>query len=904
MVSLHAGLQLWGVAALVGPCGVGKTRVRRAFMNSIKEIQTPAVNKSFHARPDSVIRKIGRRASVSTPKGRRSSIIFGTRTTDLNESIHYIFPSNLTMRELYGATTDELAGGWIEGLLGHTIKMLKEEMIVKKAEAALVKASSSTAGIPRVKAHYLVVDGCRRCGVFEVLLDMVVNNALKLPNGEEVSIVDVPIFMLLEMTDVSWVSPSHISRIGLVVLGLAKCSGVSLPGIFINTCNSISENVHESYHLSLVDHVRELSAKLTILDILGVLPHRKRNNQLQSVAFSDPDKVVQCATAAANILKAILTVVYNKGERSFNDEPESSSVPLSNSANVDTVPEPSLVAKAVLTYAILWARRSFISNPEHEPTKGLLTAWIDDIGEVLPLAVRRMRPLHMINESGLLLVSAQMRNTFPVLESHGMISFCHLSGMHQGAAYLLSVLCKVGMHALVTGPSRSGKTAMVRAVTASLAVSESFYGISCLLDPRDSHKLAGTITETFSAAKSRKKNALSGIAGKSRVAIILDDVALADPDPATAAGGGASYDNALSGRTIIADSLRSLLCESGFHDMTTLIWRHVQNFNIIMTSRTSGVSPNIPFTLEHHNFCPIHVEAVASMELQELYCTVLRHRVWGGSTEHSHTAKAADAITRPGNGLIEPLVKATMAVKSIYMPMRRILGLAPANIDPMLLKLFPKDTEAEFSPPEDLGGPDDTEASGLKYHAQVQTLHKSQQWFKLTRIAFGDQCSSRNSIDDLEDTMKDNLHSALGMYGKTMRMKNRRLSAIDRAVMIATSPELESALDSVIQNVPPILDRKSAPSFGLFNSIAPSDRYEVGSMHGLESPPLVCKDATESVHQLIAAGALESRDAFKAIVSALGSHSLMHVLVSTPDSVVGLGLVFLALRNYPSTQLK
>ena len=100
--------------------------------------------------------------------------------------------------------------------------------------------------------------------------------------------------------------------------------------------------------------------------------------------------------AAANILRAVITSVYDQGEHSFNDEQDSPSKLLSSSSSAQTsTPDPSLVAKAILTYAILWARRSFVLSPETEPTKGLLPAWIEDIAEDLPLAVRRMHPLHI-----------------------------------------------------------------------------------------------------------------------------------------------------------------------------------------------------------------------------------------------------------------------------------------------------------------------------------------------------------------------------------------------------------------------------------------------------------------------------------------------------------------------------
>ena len=209
----------------------------------------------------------------------------------------------------------------------------------------------------------------------------------------------------------------------------------------------------------------------------------------------------------------------------------------------------------------------------------MLPAWIEDIGEHLPLSVRRMKPLQMINESGLLLLARELQNCPPVLESHGMISFCHLNGVHQGAAYLLSVFCKKGVNALVCGPSGSGKTAMVHAVTASMPEN---YAITCLHDPQNSHKLGGVIRDTFSVVKRQKKNVFSGIAGKSWVTIILDDVALEQ-------GSTNNSDKILlPGPISVADSLQSLVCENGFHDMTTLMWRCVEKFNIILTSRSSS----------------------------------------------------------------------------------------------------------------------------------------------------------------------------------------------------------------------------------------------------------------------------------------------------------------------------
>lgn len=876
LVHLHTGLKFRKVAALLGPIAIGKTCLRRAFMKSIVEMNSPT--KKRRARSGGIIRRRGRRASVSMPKGRRSSIVTAGTNLD-DETSHYLFPGNLSLSELYGAV-GSTPTNWVEGLLGHLLKMLKTEMIKTKAKSTSKMSMGESIQTTFTKIQYLIVDGCRRSSVLDALLNLVRNQTLSLPNGENVMIPNIPIQMIIEIADSSFLSSSHMSQLGLVMVGSSNCS-VNLPGVFINMCNSISDQcaVQKPYQLSLLNHLREFATKLTVIDIIGVLPYRKRNNHLHDIQLSDSDNVLQCAVSAARILKAIVSVVYSDGEASFKVNAAVADG-LNSKTSTYVVPDSALVAKAILSYAILWARRAFISEPEEEPTKGLLPGWLDDIGENLPLAIRRQKPLQMINQSGLLLLPSQLYDIPPVLELHGKLSFCHVQGNHQGQAYLLSVLCKAGMNTLITGPSRSGKTAIVQAVTSAIQESNSFYAMTCQYDPLNPHAISEIISETFSTSKCKTSNILSGIAGRQRVGIILDDVSMPEE----------------SKHTDVSESLRSLLSQGGFHDMSTLLWRGVQGFNFIITSRTLSQSPNLSGAEKYHQFCTIHISNISYTELQKLYCIVLQERLSSGGKQSDFDA----LIFKSESDLIQPLVKATMALQELYTPMRQKMGLMPAIVDPLLLELFKSPEKLKYK--EKTGG-DSTD--GDKDFIQMINLHKSQIWFKLTRISYGGQCVSEKSAHDLEDAMKDNLHSALGIYGQAIKIKNRRLSAIDRAVMVSTSVELDATLQSVVNKVPPLLHEKSTSFSNIFdqNNLSTIDDTQTNDTSE-QLPFLPLRNPEEAVQQMLGAGASEIQSSFKSIIGALDNRLHTHIQISTHDTKVGLGLVLLALEQYSSTIVK
>ena len=133
------------------------------------------------------------------------------------------------------------------------------------------------------------------------------------------------------------------------------------------------------------------------------------------------------------------------------------------------------------------------------------------------------------------------------------------------------MLAKTGMHVAVTGPSRVGKTAIVRATTAALSHLEtsgyqSWFTFLVQHNQFNPHSLGCAVKECFSTTYG---NVFAGIGGKRRVIVVMDDVAATKPQTYN--------DSTIRDRasTFELEGVRSLVCEKGFHDIATLLWQRI-----------------------------------------------------------------------------------------------------------------------------------------------------------------------------------------------------------------------------------------------------------------------------------------------------------------------------------------
>ena len=823
VVELHCALNLWGMVALVGSHGVGKTSIRRAMFQARDDIRAGPGKKRKKLRRGAA-RNHGRRASVSLPKGRRSSLISPKRI-DMRGSARFIFPETLTFDELYGGSGGQ--GQWIEGIVGHMIKTMNSE------KAAQLEVHGAGNELQEQAPQYVVVDGCHRSPVINVLLNMATRKVLELPNGESIGIQQLGLQVIVEVSSLEWLSPGHVSSIGVVPIG----GDVDLPVIFINLCHKISEGaLISTFQQQVLSSMQSLCMNITDMDIIGCNDH--------------PTLVMPCAMAASRMIESIVTVAYSNGREGFSEQ-----VP----------PEIDIIAKAVLCYAFLWSRSAYVENLPVEPTAGLLVEWLEEVAEDLPLAVRRMDPKKMLAISGYLHIEKEVNGIPPVLEATGSISFCHLPD-GSGGAYLLSVLAKTGMHAALAGPSRVGKTAIARATTNAIGLlpGTGYHAWYCFVVQHNSfnpHSLGSAISECFSTTYG---NVLAGIASKNRVIIVMDDVAATN---VLDENDFRSHDRA---STFEMDGIRSLVCEKGFHDVSTLLWQRVSFFNIVATTRCT---PTSNFAVKNHHFCTVQLEPVASISIQEMYCHVLNNRINVSNTCDTHcTTDVTTAATSGGTtiatagnviqttaNLIQPLVKATITTVTLYRVMRQQLALPPVQMDWMFLNLFKESPEA-------------TDAAPI-----------IREWFHHARAAFGDQCTSPSTVADLSDTLMSNLHAALGIHGQQVESKNRRISMINSD--LACSSEAATVSSTLSATV--IQKAQTGVPLDANGSLRAQTNIEFGQ-------------------SFIAAGSKEHIELFQAMLSVLKT-SKPHIAVVSNDIMLSTGLISLALQEaimVPEAQVK
>ena len=459
VVELHCALNLWSMVALVGTHGIGKTSIRRALLLARDDIRAGTGKKRKRLRRGAA-RNQGSRASVSLPKGRRSSLVSPKRM-DMRGTARFLFPETLSFDELYGVNTEN---GWVEGVIGHMIKTMNSEKI-----AQLDMQDPNTQDKSKA-LQYIVVDGCHRTPVIEVLLHMSKRNVLELPNGETIGIHRLNLQIIVEVTSLEWLSPGHIASMGIVPLS----GDVDLPVIFFNLCQRLSEGaLITTFQQKVISKLQNLCEEITEIDIIGCTGYSAQ--------------VMPCAMAASRMIEGIVRVAYAQGKDSFKE---------------CEIPSIEIISKCVLCYSLLSARSAFVENLPVEPTSGLLLGWLEEVAEDLPLVVRRMEPKKMLETSGYLLIKKEVDTIPSVLEASGSISFCHLSGT-QGNAYLLSVMAKTGIHVALAGPSRVGKTAIAHATTSAIGnISgngyQAWYAFVVEHNKFNPHSLGSAISECFS----------------------------------------------------------------------------------------------------------------------------------------------------------------------------------------------------------------------------------------------------------------------------------------------------------------------------------------------------------------------------------------------------------------------
>ena len=824
VVELHCALNLWGVVAVVGERGSGKTSLRRVLLQSRGDIRAGVRTGGRRGRKRlrrGAARVSSKRASVSLPKGRRSSLISPKRV-DMRGSTRYVFPETLTFDELFGTTTKT---GWVEGVVGHLIKTMNNERIEQIAMQELQIEKQPT--LPQ----YIVVDGCHRSPVIDLLINMCKNNILDLPNGESISIKQLSLQVIFEVKSLHWLSPGHISSMGVVNIG----GDVDLPVVFFNLCHKLSEgSMITTFQQKIISALQNLCIEITEIDILGCTDH--------------PAQLIPCTMAATRVVESIICICYAKGSDSFAG---------------GTSPSVDIIAKAVLCYALLWVRNAYVEDLPAEPKAGLLPEWLDDVSADLPLVVRRMEPRLMLATSGYLLLENEVDVIPPVLESDGLISFSHLPGA-RGPAFLLSVLAKSGFHCALTGPSRVGKTAIARATTAAISTLEdkgynaaAWYAFHCQHNQFNPHSIGSAIAECFSTTYG---NVFAGIGGKRRVIIVIDDVAATKPHEID---DHRSHDRA---STFELNGIRSLVCEQGYHDISTLLWQRVSLFNIVVTSQCR---PTSNFAVDNHHFCTVQLDPLSSIGIQQMYCHVLGSRCFGGGSGGDEgTAPQPTTVTE----LIEPLVKATISTAAIYKMTRAASLIPPVHFDSMFLDLFPmlpkpvsplvsvKTVKVDGSMLEDL---EDSNTSKTT---------KIRQWFHHARAVFGDQCSTLTAATDLSDTLMSNLHAALSIHGQAVESKSRRISVVNT--------DLSSYSNTQATAVSALISTKAAADASPVKTFTPTQPT----------------NNTEFGECFIAAGSDEHIEIFQAMLSILKTNHA-HVAVVSNDVMLGTGLVKLAMAQ-------
>jgi hypothetical protein len=828
VVELHCSLNLWGIVALVGSHGCGKTSIRRVLLQARDDIRAGVGSRGRkRLRRRGAARTRGNRASVSLPKGRRSSLISPKRI-DMTGSTHYIFPETLSFGEIFGTTNKE---GWVEGVVGHLIKTMNND---RSRQNIMQKNDSSINQIPQ----YLIVDGCHRSPVIDMLINMSKNKRLDLPNGETLSTRTLSLRVIFELSSLYWLSPSHVASMGIVSLK----SALDLPVVFFNLCQRISEkSLTTTFQQKILVAIQNLCVDITEVDVIGCTDHST--------------KLMPCAMAASRMIESIVFVCYEQGAESFSS---------------DLTPDVDIIAKAVLCYAFLWARNAYVEDLPAEPTVGLLPSWLDDVSADLPLAVRHMEPKLMLAKSGYLLIENEVETIPPILESNGLISFSHLPGA-QGGPYLLSVMAKAGMHVALAGPSRVGKTAIAQATTNSISNLErsaykTRYIFNCQHNRFNPHSIGSAISECFSTTYG---NVYSGIGGKRHVIIVIDDVA-AQPD---SIGDAAGHDRASS---FELNGIRSLVCEKGYHDISTLLWQRVSLFNIVVTSQCR---PNSSFAVQNHHFCTVQLNSLSSMSIQEMYCHVLHSRV---SPVDSGGVGGGGALPTSVTNLIEPLVKATISTTAIYKMTREAAEIPPVQLDPMFLQLFSSPLKGITSKVEvdlvDSGAPTEDKPTNISQsreeldQANLEKVKKIRKWFHHARAVFADQCYTASAAKDLSDTLMSNLHAALGVHGEAIETKNRRVSVVNSDISSYSNSDAVSISDifSAKENADSSPTETFIPSFP--------------------------KNSQEFAKAFIAAGSNEHIELFQAILNILKT-SQPHVAVVSDDIMLGTGIVTIAMSQ-------
>ena len=359
------------------------------------------------------------------------------------------------------------------------------------------------------------------------------------------------------------------------------------------------------------------------------------------------------------------------------------------------------------------------------------------------------------------------------------------------------------------------------------------------------------------------------MAGKQRVIVVMDDVA------ATDSLNSKDYKSHDRASTFELDGVRSLICENGFHDVSTLLWQGVTFFNIVATSRCT---PSSNFAVTNHHFCTVQMEPLSSLSIQDMYCRVLHERI----LKHSGNGTGNGTGNGNGNGngfiehflidLIGPLVKATISTATLYKMTRKQLGIPPVQIDWMMLNLF---------------------AVKLKESAIVETIVDTfdintnkttnnviiRKWFHHARAAFGDQCISPNAAKDLSDTLMSNLHAALGIRGLAVENKSRRISMVNSDISFNTEAISASVIFSKATQEK---EKKAAMQLDPLDINSESLRKHTNVDFG---------------QIFVGTQAKEHIELFQCMLSVLKTSSKPHVCCCSHDIMTCCGLLQLAMRR-------